>query len=521
MWILACCRPAFEASENGLPGRTYYVSTRGKDAGPGTEREPWQTIDRVNQVDLQPGDKVLFQGGEIFKGMLLLDSLDAGVLDAKVMISSFGKGLAQIDGGDDAALRADRCDYLVLKNLIIRGSGRLSGNTADGILMVDCDGIFLDSLQVFGFQHSGVHIHKSNNASITHIHAHDNGFAGIHVSGTTIHDTARYDNHNLYIAHCTAENNPGDPTVLGNHSGNGILASSINKGIIEYCRAFNNGWDMPWTENGPVGIWIWDANNVIIQHCISHDNKTARGAQDGGGFDFDGGVSNSILQYNLSYRNEGPGIGLFEFGAGKPWKDNIVRFNLSVDDGRTTQGGLRIWKADGVGKMSGCIIHNNTIINQNKDNYAIGLLTNVPGIHFFNNILLYDKEFLWTADGLGTESFKNNLYWNIGNGQRFMGFDSFEKWANATDLETESGRLLGIWADPLIYNINAPLPTDPGDINLQSLWPFVPGDNSPAKKRGITLDVYADKYELVTDLVGRNIQIDTPTDLGALNIPAH
>ena len=33
----------------------------------------------------------------------------------------------------------------------------------------------------------------------------------------------QFTNHRIYIGYCKAENNPGDPTELKNHSGNGIV----------------------------------------------------------------------------------------------------------------------------------------------------------------------------------------------------------------------------------------------------------------------------------------------------------
>jgi hypothetical protein len=46
---------------------------------------------------------------------------------------------------------------------------------------------------------------------------------------------------------------PGDPSILNNHSGNGIVVGNAEKVTIEYCEAANNGWDMPRQGNGPVG----------------------------------------------------------------------------------------------------------------------------------------------------------------------------------------------------------------------------------------------------------------------------
>ena len=104
--------------------------------------------------------------------------------------------------------------------------------------------------------------------------------------------------------HCTV-NNPGDPTNLTNHSGNGIVVGHCTNVLIDHCMATNNGWDMPRIGNGPVGIWCYEADSVVIQHCLSYRNKTSVGGADGGGFDFDGGVTNSIIQYCLVLRKPG------------------------------------------------------------------------------------------------------------------------------------------------------------------------------------------------------------------------
>jgi hypothetical protein len=79
---------------------------------------------------------------------------------------------------------------------------------------------------------------------------------------------------------------------------------------------------MPRIDNGPVGIWACEADSVIIQHCISYRNKTARGAVDGGTFDIDGGVTNSITQYCLSYENWGSGYGIYQYWSAGKWDNN-------------------------------------------------------------------------------------------------------------------------------------------------------------------------------------------------------
>jgi len=44
-------------------------------------------------------------------------------------------------------------------------------------------------------------------------------------------------------------------------------------------------------------------------YFISFRNRTAKGAEDGGGFDLDGGVTHSEIAFCLSYENEGSGFG--------------------------------------------------------------------------------------------------------------------------------------------------------------------------------------------------------------------
>ena len=62
----------------------------------------------------------------------------------------------------------------------------------------------------------------------------------------------------------------------------------------------------------PVGIWAYQSDSITIQYCYSHDNHTSEKGKDGGGFDFDGGTTNSVMQNNFSANNEGAGYGLFQ-----------------------------------------------------------------------------------------------------------------------------------------------------------------------------------------------------------------
>lgn len=494
----------------------YYISPDGDDNHSGKSRtKAWKTIQKINETDFSPGSTILFEGGEEFLGTIQLSDEDAGTLDEKITISSFGEGVALINGGDMEGLAVKECDHLVIEHLIFKGSGRKSGNTTDGVFIFGSDSILIKNLEIFGFQHSGLQVHKSVNARIEYVYAHDNGFAGIHVTGTTAGDSVNYDNKNIYIGYCVAENNPGDPTVLRGHSGNGILASSVDGGIIEYCESFNNGWDMPWDGNGPVGIWIWDCTSFIIQYCISHDNKTHPGARDGGGFDFDGGVSNSVLQYCFSFDNQGTGIGLYEYGGAKTWENNIVRYNISQNDGQTHDGSLGIWKGER-GTMRNCEIYNNTFYNSNPNGNSIWLYNSHPGFNFRNNIFVYNGLFLYEGHHFEHEVFQGNVYWNLSGDFELDGYKSIEEWTKATGNEMVGGSVAGIYADPLFKAPGTVTVTDPAKISTETLSGYKLKPGSPLIDKGLDLKELFGIDPGETDILGTKIPRGKGHDIGAV-----
>jgi hypothetical protein len=274
-----------------------------------------------------------------------------------------------------------------INKLIIMGSGRKEGNTKDGMSIVNSSNIKIDSLDITGFRNAGLAVYSSSDINIRYVHAYENGFAGISVTGNE--PASKKSCYNILIAHCRAENNPGSPAVLDNHSGNGIIAGYCTKMTIENCEASNNGWDMPRKGNGPVGIWLFEADSSLIQHCRSHNNKTSEGGADGGGFDLDGGVTNSVIQYCESYENAGSGYGIFQYKGASLWNNNTVRFNTSRNDGWTTGlAGIYVWNDTGDStQFKNCFIHDNTIYNEKVAAINFSLNSMRSGFNIYNNVL--------------------------------------------------------------------------------------------------------------------------------------
>ena len=83
------------AKESAATGTTYYVdSIGGKDSNDGTsESKAFKTLDKVNGLNLEPGDTVLLKKGSVFEDQALkFTKEDSGTAEAPVKISTYGEG---------------------------------------------------------------------------------------------------------------------------------------------------------------------------------------------------------------------------------------------------------------------------------------------------------------------------------------------------------------------------------------------------------------------------------------------
>lgn len=366
-------------------------------------------LERLKTLPLKAGDTVYLHG--IFSGSLSLKAGITGTSRRPIIITGLsrpGGNGAVINSGNRAAVELYQASYVVLNHLRLTGSGRKEGNTENGLVINTCRHITADSLIVEGFQKAGLMIYASTDVEVRRVYAHENGSAGIAIEGTSGKRSSR----NIRIIDCRADDNPGDPTNLTNHSGNGIVAGHCTNLLIDHCSATNNGWDMPRIGNGPVGIWCYEADSVIIQHCLAYRNKTSAGAADGGGFDLDGGVTNSIIQYCLSYGNQGAGYCIFQYWGASPWHHNIIRYNISEDDGGVSdaRAGIYVWNSSGdAGQFYDCAVYNNTVYNSREAALSYSDKSLRKGFVFYNNIFV-GRDSLIRGDR-GADVFRRNDWW--------------------------------------------------------------------------------------------------------------
>ena len=457
---------------------TFFVSPSGDDSNPGTEAKPWRTLRRVNQARLSAGDQVLFEGGRTFDGNLTVGEHSNSNPDKPIVMGSYGQGRATIRAGQGTGILVQNVGGVIVRALELVGDG-LSSNQGFGVEIVNqrgaqrLDRVWLESLEASGFRWAGIYVggvpdlpglgpstepsrpgrYGFRNVKISRCVAHDNMYYGIYVSGPWTRHSSGYANENVSITDCIARDNPGDPTYKKNHSGNGILLDDTDRGLIEHSTAYQNGAANGSLEGGPVGIWADESNSVTIQFCESYDNRTG-GLADGGGFDLDGGVTNSIVQYNYSHGNDGAGYLVWNYGgAVHPLDHNVIRYNISVNDGRKHHyGGVFIGTSGG--PLHGVEVYNNTVFMTSSQTaqpvvvWAGGGEPNT-GIHFRNNLLISDADvpLVEVAPNQPDVLFLGNAYWarrgRFAVAWRGKTYDDLGAWQAASGQERLRGASTG------------------------------------------------------------------------------
>jgi len=386
-----------------FPTEACYVDgIHGDDNNPGNKNRPIKTIAELNLRLQKKASSVYFTSGQVFNGTLIFIGING-----PYRISSVGGGRAEINGGNNEAIKIENCKNLRISNLDLKGNGRKDGNTANGLSVTRSRDLVIDQIYASGFQKSGVDLYDCKGIKVRKVTAIHNGFSGINVMGSDRSHSGK-----IMISYCKAENNPGDPTMFDNHSGNGILVGVSDTVLIDHCTATNNGWDMPRQGNGPVGIWTWESSHVTIQYCISYKNKTSKGGKDGGGFDFDGGVTNSVIQYCLSFRNQGAGYGLFQYSGASTWAGNVVRYCVSINDATSTEGSgsIFLWNGSGVdNQLADCKIYSNIAFNSHSPVISYENASAHKNFTFRNNIFIGTGKA--NSDHSGS-SFIGNWWWN-------------------------------------------------------------------------------------------------------------
>ncbi len=523
---------AYAANDAYADTTTYYVDAAGgSDSDRGTsEAEAWASIGRVNDVDLGPGDRVSLKGGQAFDGTLSIGPEDAGTAENPLKVGSYGSGQAIISAGKGKGISVYNAGGVEVSNLKVKGYD--AGNRKSGVEIYTDLGkssklkhVYVNNVEVSGFGKSGVELGawpsdgtKSgfSDVRITNVSAHDNADAGIQSYGYWDPSATGWAHENVYVGNSKAYDNKGI-AGKGSNSGSGIVLGDVNGAKIERSVAYGNGKNNDFRGGGPVGIWTWDSNRVIIQHNESYNNKTS--TIDGGGFDLDGGVTNSVMQYNYSHGNAGAGYLLYQFSGARPFGNNTVRYNVSENDGRYYYMG-GIFAGGGVSDTE---IYNNTIYTSPRANGGQSFAAKVGearDLRFRNNLFVTvgGMPLLDISRDRPGLRFQGNGYWS--SGEKFTikhggsTYDGLATWRDAKGQEKYGSRDTGLRANPRLND-----PGNGGTIGnpgrLSSLISYKLGRGSSMIDAGLNLERLFNVDPGPTDFYGGKISQGNGPDVGA------
>ncbi len=450
---------------------SYHVATNGSNGNPGTEAQPWLTIQyAVDQVSA--GDTVSVESG-VYNELVTFSQ--SGSEGNYIILQNAPGAMPIIDGnGLDAAsqpglIKIFDKNYIIVKGFEMRNLS--SSNWAAGVW---CSG-------------SAHHIEIRNNKIYDIVDPNpDGGCHGVAFYGnkstSAMHDIILDGNeiYNLQLRWseaCVFNGNVRDFTVSNNviHDVDNIAYDFI--GFEGECSDCPNGENVDRARNG----YVFDN---VAYNVDSKDNPPYKGERSADGFYVDGGM-NIVFERNRAYQCN-IGFEVTSEHDGKSAENVKVRSNFIYDN---HVAGLSTGGYDNtVGATDNCYFVNNSFYKNHsstrpQDDWGAEILINY---HAHNNV--YENNSIYAADNyprfltVGTDNTGNTFDYNL-----YFGSE-----------EGEAPGSHSVFTDPLY---TAP---EDGDLHILS--------TSPAINMGFH---HPDSIMGMTDFDNKARIVDDTVDIGA------
>ena len=518
-------------------GTCYYVdASGGNDNNSGTSPEQaWKSIVKVNTIQFQPGDSILFKRGEEWAGALKPQG--SGVEGAPIRIASYGEGEKPVlkPGPDwtipyfnvansvvwnptvnnvisfhnqeywevsdlelydpsysqNANTRVYRrginlsaqdvgdLHYFKFDNLTIhgfRGPNDNNGKSSGGIIMT----VYSDPYNYANRVPTAIH-----DITVTNCEMYDLGRSGFNfVSPWTTRTGAEWGRFGYagYGEWKPYENITIKNNVIYNIDGDGVLIDGCENVLVEHnvvYRAVLNCWY-------GVGMFNWNSDNTVFQFNEIYDTFPADsllGAGDGQGIEIDALNRDTWVQYNYIHDNSGGSI-MWCATPDLRTIRGIYRYNIFQND--LTKHGVIDWRTNHVDSMA----YNNVF-------YLGELPAGSSTRKFMNN---------GYQNGTSDAEFYNNIFYNLDD----IDLNTF----NEQEIDWESNIFYGF--DEVPSNDSTVITEDPmfvnpgsGTFGLDSVEGYKLQPGSPAIDAGINIEDNGGRDYFGTPLT------DGKTDIGA------
>ena len=334
-------------------GKTYFVSDEGNDSASGLSiKEAWRSVDKVNSVVFQPGDKVLFEGGKTFHGQIKLQG--SGEDGRPCVISGYGDGRPVINFGkaEGAGILLENVSHWEVMGMeVVSYEPPLVGCGRQGIVVrISQPGVFDHFVIKDNYIHDvwgqlgGYGMYSGYNSSAILVHTHRMNYSPVAsaapVAPMVLNDILIQDNKIERVDKCGIVCRGGKNNVvvrgnwMDNLGGDGIFVNGPYRGLVEYnvihrsCMR-SGAPNIPGDENWwphVAACWIQNTEETIMQFNEVYD--TGRNLYNGDGFayDFDFNCKRCVAQYNYSKNNYGLMLLMYNI------YENVTRYNISEND---------------------------------------------------------------------------------------------------------------------------------------------------------------------------------------------
>lgn len=417
----------------------YYVSGNGDDNNSGfTQNAAWKIVRNVNRFakkeGFKPGDRILFEGGCVFKDTTL-SICNSGTKDHPVVFASFGEGRAHLTRQGvkhTEIIRMINCRFVEIENLEIsspdyapqkipRGiriqftsSGRYPGITVRNCYIHDICGGLWKNRHLKG----GIWMRSDKNvqAGADNLLLENNRIERCHTRGIKVGGEGENVHRNVVV-----RGNRIDRTGQA-----GIVVSGGEKVLIERNTVYRAGAFYPKGDQAGVlaACWAAESRDVLIQYnevagtvlgnAHRPDGNLNEQSHDSQAFDIDvGAPGKHLIQYNYTHDNAG-GFFLFMGKPGPEFEGAVIRYNISINDGKGFNNRLFELHSHANDNTYPVYVRNNTFcndeaiwINNRAKNQDIH-----KGWEFENNIFYAPKGIF---DDQTSIVYSNNLFFSMTN----------------------------------------------------------------------------------------------------------
>ena len=361
----------------------YHLSPAGDDAADGTATAPWRSIDASTAKRSAPATASCSRGAG--SSLATSSSPRRATADpaSPITVGSYGRGRAVIRAGRGTGVRVEDLGGVVIRDLLVVGDG-LDVNEGFGVLVLhrrpdearlEC--VRIEDVEARGFRWAGLYVGGVPDG-LPGFHA---GWGAALASATSRSADARHARTSTTASTSMGREEPRRRPTTPTETSSSPIASPPTTPATRTTRRTTAATVSSWTtptapslrlrcprqrrgQRRPDGRAGRDLDlrleRLTIQSCESYGNRTG-GAADGGGFDLDGGVTNSVIQYCYSHDNDGPGFMAWNY-AGAPHRlaGNVIRYNISAGDARKHRyGGISVGTSEA--PVRDLLVHNNTI----------------------------------------------------------------------------------------------------------------------------------------------------------------